>query len=92
MRSGLGSFLNSKPRKKNDRRQPSVAIRVGVLGGMAVLLFAVLIFRIWFLQILSGDQYVAMAENNRSRFIIDEAPRGIPSDLCRSWRTAPAWR
>ena len=80
MRNGLGSFLNSKPRKKNERKQPSIAIRVGVLGGMAVLLFAVLIFRIWFLQILSGEQYVAMAEDNRTRFIVDEAPRGIIYD------------
>ncbi|MHB9052896.1 MAG: penicillin-binding protein 2 [Thermoleophilia bacterium] len=80
MKSGLGSFLNNKPRKKNERREPSIAIRVGVLGGMAVLLFAVLIFRIWFLQILSGDQYVAMAEDNRSRFVVDEAPRGIIFD------------
>ena len=47
---------------------------------MAVLLFAVLIFRIWFLQILSGDQYVAMAEDNRTRFILEEAPRGIIYD------------
>lgn len=53
------------------------------MGGMAVLLFAVLIFRVWFLQILSGDQYVAMAENNRIRFIVEEAPRGIVYDRNR---------
>jgi len=47
---------------------------------MALLLFATLIFRIWFLQILSGDQYVAMAEDNRTRFILEEAPRGIIFD------------
>lgn len=74
------SFLNSKPRRKNDRQPPSIALRVGIIGGMAVLLFAVLIFRIWFLQILSGDQYVVMAEDNRTRFILEEAPRGIIYD------------
>ncbi len=76
----MGSLLSSKPRKKNDRQLPSIALRAGILGGMAVLLFAVLIFRIWFLQILSGDQYVAMAEDNRTRFIVEEAPRGIIYD------------
>jgi len=50
------------------------------MGGMALLLFAILIFRIWFLQVLSGDQYVAMAEDNRTRFILEEAPRGIIYD------------
>ncbi len=74
------SFLSSKPRRKNDRQPPSIALRAGILGGMAVLLFAVLIFRIWFLQILSGEQYVAMAEDNRTRFILEEAPRGIIYD------------
>ena len=74
------SFLSSNPRRKNDRQPPSIALRAGILGGMAVLLFAVLIFRIWFLQILSGEQYVAMAEDNRTRFILEEAPRGIIYD------------
>jgi len=59
---------------------PSVAFRIGLMGAMAVLLFAVLFFRIWFLQVLSGDRYVAMAENNRIRFIPEEATRGIIYD------------
>ena len=63
-----------------DRKLPSLAFRAGVLGGMAVLLFAVLIFRIWFLQIISGDDYIAMAENNRIRIIREEAPRGLIYD------------
>lgn len=74
------SFLSSKPRKNNERKPPSIALRAGIIGGMAILLFAILIFRIWFLQILSGDEYVAMAEDNRTRFILEEAPRGIIYD------------
>lgn len=66
--------------RKRDSKPPSLAFRAGVMAGVAVLLFAVLIFRIWFLQILSGDEYVAMAENNRIRHILDEAPRGIIYD------------
>ena len=76
------SFLQkSSGRSRRDSREPaSVALRVGLLGATALLLFAVLIFRIWFLQILSGDRYVAMAEDNRMRYISEEAPRGIIYD------------
>lgn len=76
----MPSLLSSSSRRKSERKAPSLVLRAGILGGMAVLLFSVLIFRIWFLQILSGDQYVAMAENNRIRFVVEEAPRGIVYD------------
>lgn len=76
----MPSLLSNSRKRKPDRRIPSLALRAGIMGGMALLLFAILIFRIWFLQILSGDQYVAMAENNRIRFIVEEAPRGIVYD------------
>lgn len=78
------SFLEKgSSRRKNSREPASTTFRIGVLGAVAVLLFAVLIFRIWFLQILSGDNYVAMAEDNRMRYILEEAPRGIIYDRNR---------
>jgi len=76
----MPSLLSSSSKKKNERKQPSVALRVGIMGVMAMLLLAILLFRIWFLQILSGETYIAMAENNRIRFIPEEAPRGIIYD------------
>ncbi len=44
----------------------------------AVLLFffAVLVARLWHLQILQGNQYAQMAENNRVRSVDIAAPRG----------------
>lgn len=51
-----------------------------MLGGAAVLLFAILIFRMWFLQVLTAGEYVAMAEDNRIRYVREEAPRGIVYD------------
>jgi penicillin-binding protein 2 len=75
----MSSFLSNRKHRK-ERSVPSVALRIGVLGAMAVLLFAVLFFRIWFLQVLSGDKYVAMAENNRIRYIPEEATRGLIYD------------
>jgi penicillin-binding protein 2 len=55
---------------------PQLAVRVAVLGGFAFVLFAVIFFRLWFLQVLSGDDYVTQARENRVRKIRIEAPRG----------------
>jgi penicillin-binding protein 2 len=55
---------------------PSVTLRVAVMVGFAVLLFGVILFRLWFLQILSGEQFVAQANDNRLRNVKIVAPRG----------------
>ena len=66
------------------RRTPEddsfVGIRVGLLLLVALALFGVLAFRLWFLQILSGDEFVAYAKNNRVREVVVEAPRGVIYD------------
>jgi penicillin-binding protein 2 len=49
---------------------------VAIFGGIALLLFAVMFLRLWYLQVLSGDRYLAEANNNRVRSIKVEAPRG----------------
>ena len=51
-------------------------MRVAVLGGFAFVLFAIVFFRLWFLQVLSGEDYVAQARENRVRKVRIEAPRG----------------
>jgi penicillin-binding protein 2 len=53
-----------------------VALRIAVLGGVAVALFGVLFFRLWDLQVLSGADYLAEAKNNRTREYKVIAPRG----------------
>jgi penicillin-binding protein 2 len=71
--------------KPTQRRQPYqddsfVGMRVGVLLLIALVLFGVLAFRLWFLQILSGDEYVASANHNRAREVTVKAPRGVIYD------------
>ncbi len=58
------------------RLTPGLAFRVGVLGVVALAVFAVLFFRLWSLQVLSGAKYLDAAQNNQLRTIRVEAPRG----------------
>jgi len=63
----------------SDRRPtltPKLALRIAVLGGIALVAFGVVFFRLWYLQVLSGDRYRAEARNNQQREIKVEAPRG----------------
>ncbi len=53
-----------------------LALRVAIFGGVALALFIVLFFRLWFLQVLNGDKYLAEAKNNRTREFRVSAPRG----------------
>ena len=56
---------------------PTVSLVVPMLaGGIAVTFFAIIFFRLWFLQVLSGDQFLATANDNRIRDVRVQAPRG----------------
>jgi penicillin-binding protein 2 len=68
-----------QPQLPDDRRPPltpQLALRVTLLGGFALTMFAIILFRLWFLQVLSGTQYVAQAKQNRTRKVLVAAPRG----------------
>jgi penicillin-binding protein 2 len=64
----------------SDRRgtamSPGLALRIAILGGVALVMFAIVFFRLWYLQVLSGDHYLAQADNNRVREVMSPAPRG----------------
>ncbi len=62
------------------RLTPGLAFRVGILGVVALAVFAVLFFRLWSLQVLSGEKYLAEAQGNQLRTIRLEAPRGTILD------------
>jgi penicillin-binding protein 2 len=46
------------------------------MSGLAMAMFGVILFRLWYLQVLSGEQYVHRAEANRIRDVPIAAPRG----------------
>jgi penicillin-binding protein 2 len=62
------------------RFTPKLALRVVILGLLALAVFAVLLFRLWALQVLSGTHYLAEAQNNQVRTVRIEAPRGTIVD------------
>src|SRR3954447_25541411 len=65
---------------RSDERGPAMnnrlALRIAIFGGFAVVLFVVLFFRLWLLQVIDGDRYLAEAKNNRTRSYRVSAPRG----------------
>jgi len=67
-------YLDSKDRR--PAMTPRLALRVAVIGGAALALFAIVFFRLWFLQVLSGEEYRQEANDNRVREIKVQAPRG----------------
>ena len=76
-RSGSGRFLPPDPRVEGPYRfTPQLALRIAIFGVVALAAFAVLFFRLWALQVLSGPQYLRAALDNQVRSVRIEAPRG----------------
>ena len=72
-----GRFLPGDPRTSEPYRlTPQTALRVAILAFLALGVFALLFLRLWALQVLSGDRYLAQANDNRVRTVRVEAPRG----------------
>ena len=67
-------------RTPEPRTPPPVSsqlgLRVAVLGGVALVMFGIIFFRLWYLQILTGEQYVEKAAKNTLRELPIAAPRG----------------
>jgi penicillin-binding protein 2 len=53
-----------------------LSLRIAIFIGVAVVLFAVLFLRLWYLQVPSGEKYLTEAKNNRTREFRVIAPRG----------------
>jgi penicillin-binding protein 2 len=64
--------------KQEDRpaMSPQLVRRVAIVGTLSLALFAILFFRLWFLQVLSSDHYALAATGNFIRPVEVAAPRG----------------
>ena len=65
--------------RQDDNAAPThaqFAVRVAVIGGIALIGFGAIFFRLWFLEILSGESYLKEANANRVREITIPAQRG----------------
>ena len=76
-RPGSNRFLPPDPRVAEPYRfTPQLALRLGILGAVALVVFGILFFRLWALQVLSGPQYLQAALDNQLRSVRLEAQRG----------------
>ncbi|HET9103203.1 MAG TPA: penicillin-binding protein 2 [Solirubrobacteraceae bacterium] len=64
------------PEDRRPPMTPQLALRVAIVGSVALAFFAIIFFRLWFLQVLSGEQYVRAATVNRVRDVAVPAERG----------------
>ena len=81
------------PLQRRAPLPPQLTRRVGVLGVLAFVLFGIIAFRLWYLQVLTGTQNAAKATANVTRNIAFAPPRGNILDsqgsLLASYRVAP---
>jgi len=72
----MSALERARPSDPRVPVSPQLALRVAVLGGLAMAMFAIIFFRLWYLQVLTGEQYVQQANANRVRDLPIAAPRG----------------
>jgi penicillin-binding protein 2 len=70
------SFERARPPEPRVPVSSQLGVRVAALGGFALIMFGIIFFRLWYLQILTGEQYVQQAVANSTREVPIPAPRG----------------
>ena len=71
----LGGFLPPDPRVEEPYLlTPKMAMRVAILGAVALVVFGVLFLRLWSLQILSADSTARRRSQNQQRTVSSRRP------------------
>lgn len=65
---------------KNGNNRCALEKKITVCIYVVVVIFSVFVFRLWDLQVIKGQRYRDIAENNRLRVVGVSAPRGIIYD------------
>ena len=68
--------MNDARNARHVRLTSHLSVRSAIVGLFVLGMFAVLVFRLWSLQVLSGGHYLNAAKRNRARLIPIAAPRG----------------
>ncbi|HEY8304815.1 MAG TPA: penicillin-binding transpeptidase domain-containing protein [Solirubrobacteraceae bacterium] len=76
----MNTIESLKPTEPRAPVSPQLALRIAALGTFALVMFAIIFFRLWYLQILTGEQYVQQAKVNDQRVLQIPAPRGAILD------------
>ena len=76
----MSTIERLKPNEPRAPVSPQLALRVAALGGFTLVMFAIIFFRLWYLQVLTGEQYVQQAKVNDQRVLAISAPRGMILD------------
>jgi penicillin-binding protein 2 len=72
----MSTIERLQPSEPRGQISPGLGLRVAILGGFALAMFAIIFFRLWYLQVLTGEQYVHQAKVNDQRVLAIPAPRG----------------
>jgi penicillin-binding protein 2 len=72
----MSSLQRVRPPEARIPAPPQLGVRVAILGALAMAAFAIIFFRLWYLQVLSSEKYVQQADANRARDLPVAAPRG----------------
>lgn len=63
-----------------ENKNSDIQKRLTYLGYIVLVLIAIIVLRLWFLQVIKGNYYRELSENNRMRTVKVSPPRGIIFD------------
>lgn len=72
----MSSLEPSRQPESRTPVAPQMAWRVAAIGMVALVVFGIIFFRLWYLQILTGNKYLAEATAQNKRPVPIQAPRG----------------
>ncbi len=82
-----GGYITPSPRRSGSTGSGGapalthgVAVRIALIGAAAIGLMGILVVRLWFLQVIGGQDFAAAAQQNSLREVVVQAPRGKITD------------
>jgi penicillin-binding protein 2 len=80
MVSPAGGSPGGPGRRRQRPLNPRTAFRIAVIGGITLAAVAILVVRLWFMQVIDAQSYAQAAASNSIRNVVVPAPRGLITD------------